>query len=686
MALFQSLNEEYDQHSGILPSSNSSTNLTHYDLRAFNGTDLTVPRTMPDFKYWNVPYFDGETMLTLSSPRSVEGFSIAARTMAELDAEYTAGELSEDTLREIELYSLVTGGEGWPVDDAAVTFGKDATLGYSTSIRIALISTVDKTVTSTYRDNILLDFPNDGSTYYIELALPDFPAQAASPHLDLANSYIEFTSSPTYAAGLTDSFRFDQSLNSLTAGGDTYWRINRNSLVNVDLAAITGIRFRLRSVAGNMTFVAQAMRVYKSGVYTFPTVSIDTKRNVLKRTVPQIGVDMAGLALVTLPTQTFNGTRAKNFRQIARFNVGQLSATTQYLVMIGRYDTTNFDGVRGHIGFSTTATSINVDHQIDGAGTTWVNLGTVGSGALTNNTDYYMVFEADENQIRAQVYLAKGAFFGALVTDSLWRTTTRLGRGFSAYYTSNFNYDFTVDWVKNQHAEFAEWKSTAHASVTPYAGATLYPKGTPPQDLSEDSFIPSGDATVTVDGTKGDPAPSYKFVRTGLEWQGGFQTEDYLFIGDPDHLVARGKIFPTVLGNRIYRLLLIDKYDTVAWISYLNDLQINQWNEFEVPIHSNIAPANYRFAIQQVGLYNDTFWMQDVRLEHDSFAWSVSPDNGVTWYDLYNVLNARYKSVSFKANPVAARTSLVVRARALTDNARLDGYEIHPAYEYPGHT
>jgi hypothetical protein len=688
MALFRSLNDEFDSHQGMWTDSfidgGSTTYMRHYDIRAFNGSDLTVPRTLPDFRYWNADHFNGMNMTTLDAPRSIEGYSVAARTMAELDAEYDQSELGAETLQEIELYALATGGEGWPVGDPNVTFGKDSALRWSPSIRVTLTSAVTKTVTSTFRDNLIADFPVDGvTTYYIELALPDFPAQAAPSHLDLANSYIDFTSSPTYVAGDTDSFRFDQSLVSLTGGGDLYWRINRNSLVNVDLANITGIRFRLRSV-GNMTFVAQAMRQYQASQFGFPGMGIDTKRNVFKRIVPQVGVDPAIATVDINNAVAFSGTRPSNVTQIVKFNTGHLTANSAYIDLIARWNPdVNYNLISTYLGMNTTGTSFGIRERTNGVDL--VGLNTASGAALANETDYYYVWEIIGDQVKASLYRAQGAFFGPLILATAWTTTTRLGRGHVGYQVTADNYDFSVDWIKNKHAEFASYKSVGQTSITPYAGATLYPKATPPQDLAGSTLIPSGDATVTLDGTKGDPAPSYKFVRSGISWFGGFQSTDFLFIGDPKHLVVRGKIFPPVAG-RTYRALLIDKADTVSWIVDLENLQINQWNDFEIPVNANIAPANYRFVLQQVGFHNDTFWMQDIHLEHDTFAWSASPDGGQNWYNFYNVLGEQYNSANFKSNPVTDRTNLVVRASALSDNARIQGYEIIPTYEYPGHS
>src|SRR6476469_3650542 len=282
-------------------------------------------------------------MITLSTPRSVVGRSIAAHTMAEIDLQNQGG-LDAQTIGNIELYTLASGEEGWPID-TAVVFGKDSSLRYANTLAVTLVSGVTKTVSSDFRDNILTDFPSDGSTYYIELALPAFPAQGAGTHLDIANSYIDFSSDPGFAAGQTDSLRFDQSLNSLTAGGYTFFRINRDSLVNTDLSNLQGVRFRLLSV-GAMTFKAQSLRIYKSGDFTFPSTAIDTKRNSLRRSVPQSSSaatePSTGQGLILM-----SGTRPRNVTEIIRFNSGHNPVgNNNYFAFYMRYDPVTTNAIR----------------------------------------------------------------------------------------------------------------------------------------------------------------------------------------------------------------------------------------------------------------------------------------------------------------------------------------------------
>lgn len=501
---------------------------------------------------------------------------------------------------------------------------------------------------------------------------------AAGSRLDLANSFIDFTSDVAYDPAKTDSIPFTASLNPISAGGNTFFRINRDSLVNANLSNLSGIRFRLKPYL-DMSFVAQAMRIYKAGDFTFPSVAVDTKRNALSLEVPQVGVNAAGGMVSTNPIY-FTGVRPKNAVQVARFNTGHLTVDPDDSIVTLYFRSTSATGNKlySRMKLHTTASVLDLFQITDGA--TPVNISTTSSGALINDTDYFLVTEVADDKIRATIYRSKGAFFGAQIMTSGWITTSLIQRGEIGYAFAAKSFDFSVDWVRNSHAEFAKYESVSEASIRPMIGATIYPETTPAIDLTDQNFIVSGDATLTTDPNFGAPAPSTKFVRTGASFFGGLQTTNFIFVGDVKHSYLTGKLFPQ---STLYpfRILLIDKNDTVAFMQYIQDLKVGQWNEFTISLNAVIAPEAYRVVIQQVGFVAGTFWLQDFKLNHDSFAWSASPNGGTNWYQFYNATDAPYKGVNFKPTP---GNMLRVRAVSLTDSARIIGAEVVPHYGYVG--
>src|SRR4051812_48707020 len=120
MALSTPFTEDFEDHIGrpsTTVAASGATLAAHYDLRAFHTTDLTTPRVMTDFKYWNASSFDGAQVSTLTAPRSIVGRSVAARIMTDLDL-LNQGTLDPQTINDIELATIQSGNEGWPTGDA----------------------------------------------------------------------------------------------------------------------------------------------------------------------------------------------------------------------------------------------------------------------------------------------------------------------------------------------------------------------------------------------------------------------------------------------------------------------------------------------------------------------------------------------------------------------------------------
>ena len=694
MSLYTSLSDEFDSSVGQLANYLTSTGTAypgtkHYDLRSFYAADLTVPRTMPDFRYWNAASYDGIQMLVLDQPRSVTGRSIAARTMDSMDLMSTDLE-SPVTLQDLEDFILASGNESWPVGDPNVILAQDATNRYANVMTVVVPQGGPKTVTSTFRDNIFTGLNDVGGTYYIDLVLPSFPAQAAAAHLDLTNSFIDFTSdgSGSYAVGLTDSIAFNASLNSLTSGGNVNFRVNRNLLVNSDPANLTGIRFRLAPLgAGNVTVKFQAMRVFKSGDYdaggVYPVVGIETKRNALSRQVPLLGAGQNELAS-DLGVILWGATRPKDIYEVFKFNTGHIptAPTSSTFSYYARYDPVADSSIRFDFSVNSSQSQLAITERIGGVDYPII-LTPPNTNTLTSSTDYFVVFETFGLQARAKIYSSRGAFFGTLLYSTEWFPVTRTSRGYTGYKFNPYNYDTQIDWIKNRTAEFATFESLAFKSFSPVVGASLDPKASLPLDLSSQNYIASGDATVTVDATTGNPPPSWQFVRSGASLFGGYQTTDYIFIGDPKFLTIDGDLFPTVAG-RTFRVVLIDKYDTVAFNAYIPNLKANQWNHFSIPVVANIAPANYRIILQEVGFYADTFWLQNFQVNHDTVAWYLSPDAGDTWFPVLGDATGIFNGVNF-GNQGTDMTQLKIKAVALSDTAWVQGYEVVPKYENPGH-
>lgn len=686
--LYNRLSEEFEDRTGSLREyvgydGSLAAVREHYDLRAFHGDDITVPRTMIDMNYLNVTALDGIDMAVLDSYRVVEGRSMIARTVGTLNS-VPIEELNELDMSDLDLFALASGNENWPIADPDVEFGKDPAERYATSIRIALDSGVEKVVTSMYSDSI----PElVGTDRFIELTLPDFPAQAASPHLDLANSKIEFTSG-NWEPGTTDSIPFNASLNSLTAGGNTYWRINVESLVNASPTQLTGIRFRLVSVAGDMTFKAQAMRVI-SNLYVWDRIDIDTKRSRLSRSVPRdSGTELTSnnnVGTSGAPNYIMTRTRPKNGKLLARFNTGHHSTTSNRnnLVLNSRVNSMSLNRLAFDLQTWDTGTQLQIREMINNVP---VTLTTVNGPALDQETDYLFQAEFYEDEVRCSVFRGNAALYGEGALETLWVSTVLQDRGYIGFHFNPYNYDFTLDHITAGDAEFAEYITKNFLSHTPMLGATVSASESEPVNLISGQMIAAGDATIEVDPDVGIPGSSVKFTRDGTSWMGGYTSGNFLYIGNPRYLSISGNIYPKLGTGQtalrgFFRVVLLDKNDSVGFIGRIRGLLPSQWNSFKMHLKAPIAPGHYRVLVQHVGFYNETFWIDNLKVDHLRVAWEASPNDGVTWFPFMIATGREHTNVNFL--PLTGR-KLKVKAIAVSDGAWIGPHEVIPIYGYPG--
>jgi hypothetical protein len=130
-----------------------------------------------------------------------------------------------------------------------------------------------------------------------------------------------------------------------------------------------------------------------------------------------------------------------------------------------------------------------------------------------------------------------------------------------------------------------------------------------------------------------------------------------------------------------YRIVLMDKYDCVGYIAVIRGLLPNQWNHFTIHMNTNFAPARYRILVHQTGFYPDTFYLDNVKVEHLTTAWEISPNNGTNWFPLLTA-KGQYSGINFISQP---GQQLKLKAIALTDQSWISEYELvpHVRHTYP---
>jgi hypothetical protein len=75
-----------------------------------------------------------------------------------------------------------------------------------------------------------------------------------------------------------------------------------------------------------------------------------------------------------------------------------------------------------------------------------------------------------------------------------------------------------------------------------------------------------------------------------------------------------------------------------------------------------------------------SFYLDNIQLEHLSILWEASNDGGDTYLRFNDTINKRYQGVVFpEPGP-----NVLIRARALTSQAWISGYQLVPHYAKPG--
>lgn len=656
----------------------------HYDLRSFHSDQITIPNSTINYRNTNVSGLNGTTMGDLNSSIVFIGTNVPPLEMDQMDVMTMT---SLDSNRMVNMEGIISpGNESWTGTN--FTIARDASFGNVNTIQVTLTGGIESDVTSTYVDNILTNF-QDFSDYIIELELLNFPAQGAAAHLDLNNSFIDFTSSPTYAAGQTDSFTFAQSISDITAGGNVNWQISRPSLVHSDLTNITGVRFRLKSI-GNMTFEAAAMRVYSPTANQLfdPTTNtqIDTKRGWVYKRLPHFtsgglygegdynvgdynlgGTTSSGIS----QTMILPGSRPKNVTVVTKVMPGTVvpTAPSSITLYARQYDFP----VNAVLTFQSSGSTLQIN-DVNGA------LYTSGTlSALSANQEYYLVFEAYEDQLRLTVWTGSGTFYGSNVFTTGWHTTIAgVGRGYIGFKFDPANFDSYMKYFTVGDSEFARYESQVFQRFTNVKGASIAAVTSSPINLVQGVYNNYGDGAFSTSFTKGTPLPPSIFLqRTGTQWVGGLITTP-LFIGNPAYLSISGDIFPVPSGSTIngeYKIVFQNDLGQIGYVATLQNILPKQWNHFEIPFNGILAADEYRIIFEQTGFYNDAFYLDNFALNYPTFAWEVSPDNGTTFYPFLTTVGSKWQGANFINNP---GKTLIVRGIALTDQSWVQSYELVP--------
>jgi hypothetical protein len=660
----------------------------HYTIRAFRPGYVQIPITSGDESYHSEDYW---ASVSMPAPGISEGFArwnenwiSPGLTMDDMDL-LTMNEL--DTFMMFQLEE--SGAIGYEVDwdyapRASITVGTDGLV-----------------LQSTYEyDNLMRSPFNGAGPYFIELILRDFPAQSDPEHLDLDNSFVTFIDRD----GAINRIPFSDSLEDLTAGGNVPWRINRDQLDQVDLEHIRRINIELIAEGGDFVFACESMRLMDSS-YDYPEIAIDTKAGWLVKNPSRIGSSVPDTQ-AEVNDILIDGQPVKNVSEVINFHIGQLDTDPHTLFVFLRYDEDQEQFIAAQITITASSTSIEL---IDNEGAGVFTTQAASFGGLTENSDYYLILTAENERFKAQIYRAIGFTLGTKLME-LSRTVVVTESGQIGLSFDPSHYDLGINFMYPLNTSIATYESKAFRSLSPVAGVSLYPNSSNQFPiLNAENFVVStaynpfnsaldedglNQVVLTVDSSVTDNSPTSFRVQKHreLSYIGGIEYDGIITVNDLAYTSLTGSIrFDNYLDYGKFAVVLFDKHgQNVAFFAELEGLVPNKWNSFRVPFTSQDSYLNeFILQIVHIGALEDSppnepatasFYLDNIQLEHLSILWEASNDGGDTYLRFNDTINKRYQGVVFpEPGP-----NVLIRARALTSQAWISGYQLVPHYAKPG--
>ncbi len=596
----------------------------HYDLRLFHG-NVNIPFTQLDYNFWHgYPYNKMDTynvgvnrpLGALYGQETWTGGTVAKNATYRYSSTLTMNVAvpSADSTYGPSTYGT-TSMYGMRVNQAVGLYSGETTSasagGYGTAT--FGVGLYHGPMFKLGDDISQFTDPTGSHQYYIDILLRSFPAQAAGTHFDLTNSWFDVSSSIEMDDAVTDKFKFSDSLNSVTAGGDTYLRFPVSGITKADKTNLQAARFRLRAVGGTATFIANAVRIVRDD-YLYKQIDIDTKTQELARSLPQSGG--------TEPSSVFGELYFKNERPrdtvyVAAFNAGHNPVGNDNTLRLFFRTKANGDRIEVVLTSRSTQSRLQVNQILNTSSST---LGATPTSAniLTEEAFYYLVVRVSDTTVNASIYRASGISLGSLVYTTGDLTTGLTGAGYVGYSFEPYNYDFTLQYLGPRSSYFAKYQTKTYGSRKLVSGVTLYPvNNLPVNTISDATPYAWGDATTSID-ENGDVV----IQRAGTEVQGGVRWLPPVFTGDTSQLIIHGQLW-TSDNNGVYRASLLDPFDNVKWIGNMTNIQPNIWNDFFLAVAPDLLPTTSILHIQQLGQYNTIFKLRDVSLAYKTVFWNA---------------------------------------------------------------
>jgi hypothetical protein len=245
---------------------------------------------------------------------------------------------------------------------------------------------------------------------------------------------------------------------------------------------------------------------------------------------------------------------------------------------------------------------------------------------LVLRRDYALITTLKENTFRAQIREIVGEKYGQTVLDTGEIFDPALfprDKGRFGWYSHFIDGDASLDYIRPQTLNFAEYRSQPFESITPVDGVQLFAGSSEPVELYRGIFDgPWGGSFVT----NPDRSPfSFKIVNPATEALQGFQTNSF-FVGDYDDTVIELDIYlprPAYENGSLHAMLWNGE---IPLSLNLGQLKPDTWSHVEISLASvaGLHPPDYfSFVLVQTIFGVPTYWFVDrITVKQQSIAWS----------------------------------------------------------------
>lgn len=313
------------------------------------------------------------------------------------------------------------------------------------------------------------------------------------------------------------------------------------------------------------------------------------------------------------------------------------------------------------------------------------------------NSNYMMIVDLRENDIRVQIYRLDGQ--GNVLEPRFYDTGTirdtalfKRRKGRIGWYADLLDGDAAVLSIRPRGFNFAEFNSVAYNSFTPVEGARLFVDSSPDIELYSNIMAGPWGGVIFTDTTRSNSGKSYRMENKASQPFQGIQTNQF-YLDDLDFTsISFDLLFPSsaLLSNTHtggLNVVLIGEHHRLIEL-HMSPIAPDQWSHVEIKLtRAILQTGKYALVIMQSLSTIDTTWYIDnLSINTRAINWAARgrhPDawgmNQSPWIPFGDKLNSYTDGILFERGP-----QLQVKGEARRSDAMIHQMQVIPKYSQIG--